>query len=280
MGFSLSVGPADDYKVGPGDVISISVWEEPDLTGDFKINADGFLIMNWLEPVDVKGLSIEDARTKILDILSKKYVKNPKITSVAIKEYSSNKVSLMGEVKKPGDYRIADGSTLLRVILDAGGPNQGAADNVILIRKGEGKSSPDDKDADNLLKETYDLNQLMIGKGPSDNVKVQNNDVIYIPGTKSVNDAGSIESGVTVLGAVNKIGIYRLRDGYTAMNAIIDASGFTKFASKNRTLLVRGKANERKTFVLKMGDVMDKGDKTKDMVLKPGDTIIAKEGYL
>ena len=271
---------AEDYRLGGGDIVSIAVWEEPDLTGDFKINSNGTLVINWLDPIDVSGLSVEDAKVKILDVLSKKYVKNPKITSMSIKEYSSNKVLLMGEVKKPGDYKIDGETTLLKVILSAGGPNPTAADDVILIRNAESKGQSVNSNSDNLTKETFSLHQLMAGKEPSQNVKLINSDVIYIPSNAGVTEAGSIESGVTVLGAVNKMGIYKLKDGYTAMNAIIDAGGFTKFASKNRTVLVRGKGSDKKTITVKMGDVMEKGDKKKDLTLEPGDIIIAKEGFL
>jgi polysaccharide biosynthesis/export protein len=284
LAIGLTVGDdlfssSEDYKVGPGDIISVSVWDEPDLSGDFKISQTGTLIMNWLEPIDINGLKIDEVRTRILEVLGKKYIKSPRITAISIREYASNKVSLMGEVKKPGDYKIDPDTTLLKVILEAGGPSGDASDTVIVLRKGEVKEESTGQEPE-LVKESYNISQLMTAKDPSKSVKLSNGDVIYIPTSKGLSEAGSAETGVTVLGAVNKIGVYRYREGYTAMNAIIDAGGFTKYASKNRTSLIRGKGKDRKTMVVKMGDVMEKGDKKKDVVLEPGDILIVKEGFL
>ncbi len=185
----------------------------------------------------------------------------------------------MGEVDKPGNYKIDESTTILDIILRAGGPRSNASDDVILLRKFPGAGK--DKSLEDLFnKRTFSLNSLMTKKKMASNIKLQNLDVIYIPSTKSITEAGSVDSGVTVIGAVEKMGVFRFREGYTAMNAIIDAGGFSKYASMNRTLLVRGKGKQKKTYTIKMGDVMKKGHKKKDMNLKPGDIIIAREGFL
>ena len=263
----------------PGDLLSITVWDEPDISGEFKVTQEGRLILNWVEPIEINGLNLEEAKEKIFSVLKKKYIKDPKITALSIKEFASSKVSLMGEVKKPGDYRIAGDTNLLKILLEAGGPAAEASDSIIILRKGEVKKGEEGKEHE-LIKESHNLSQLMSAKEGSQNVKIKAGDVVYIPGSRGLMEAGSVENGVTVLGAVNKIGVFRFREGYTAMNAIIDAGGFTKYASKNRTTLIRGKGNDRKSIVVKMGDVMDKGDKKKDMVLQPGDILIVKEGFL
>ena len=173
---------ADVYKIKPGDVLAIEVYDEPDLTGDFKVSSEGTLALNWLEPIEVKELNVEEIRDKLLALLKTKYIKNPIIKNMALKE----------------------------------GPQE---------------SSTSDK-------------------------------------------------GITVLGAVKNIGVYKYKEGSTVMNAIIDAGGFSKFASKNRVVLQRGKGKNKKTYRLRMGDVMEKGQDKKDIPLAPGDVIIVKEGFL
>lgn len=271
---------AEDYKLGPHDVISIKVWDEEDLSGDFEVNSNGDLVINWLDPIPVKGLQLDEVRDKILNLLKTKYIRKPKITLISIKEYSSNKVSIMGEVNKPGDYRISDSSTMLDVVLKAGGPSTNASNSLVLLRKVKMKEAEGEKESESFEKKTFNLHNLMTRKKDLANINLANSDVIYIPSSKGISDSGSVDTGITVMGAVKKMGVFQYKEGYTAMGAIIDAGGFTKFAKKNRTLLVRGKGKNRKNYVLKMGDVMDKGHKKKDVPLKPGDIIIAREGFL
>jgi len=109
---------------------------------------------------------------------------------------------------------------------------------------------------------------------------VKNPIIKNIAVNEEVDEISTVGKGVTVVGAIKKEGVYKHREGYSVMAAILDAGGFTKFAAKNRTYLIRGKGEKRKKYLLKMGDVMDKGHKKKDMLLKPGDMVIVKEGFL
>src|SRR5262249_32013654 len=91
----------------------------------------------------------------------------------------------------------------------------------------------------------------------------------------NVNDSvGPVESqGVFVVGEVKNKGFYRVKDGYTALKAVYDAGGFTKFAAPTRVKLFRKSGEKKEEYTLDLKAVEKKGDKDKDMVVKPGDII-------
>lgn len=85
---------------------------------------------------------------------------------------------------------------------------------------------------------------------------------------------------VFVTGAVNHMGSFNYREGYTALDAIIEAGGFTKFAAPNRAKVVRGQGKDEKIIRVELGDVVNHGDKTKNVTLKPGDILVIPESIL
>ena len=82
-----------------------------------------------------------------------------------------------------------------------------------------------------------------------------------------------------VVGSVAKPGIYNYQDNDTALDAILRAGGFTEFASRNETKVVRDENGKTKTFKIKMKDVMEKGEMDKNIPIMPGDMIIVPESF-
>jgi len=85
---------------------------------------------------------------------------------------------------------------------------------------------------------------------------------------------------VYVLGAVKNSGAFRHRKGYTVLDAVIDAGGINKYASANGTKIYRGRGKEMKTMDVRLGDILNKGDRSKNVELNPGDLIIVPQGIL
>lgn len=85
------------------------------------------------------------------------------------------------------------------------------------------------------------------------------------------------QDSVRVLGAVNRPGVYPLKPGYTILDAILDAGGFSEFASPNRTRLVRGEGDAKRIIRVRMKDLMDSGDRAKDESLQAGDMVVVPE---
>ena len=259
-----------EYLVGPGDVLSIEVFGEKDLSGTVTVSQDGKIKNILLGDVMVDGLTtgqIEDLLTKQL---GKEYLVDPKVT-VSVQEYKSHKVYVLGEVDKPGTYALTTKSRLLDILLKAGGPTSNAGDNVSILRR-EGGTLDHIK---------VDITRLFVDGDLSQNIPIKDGDIIYV----SREEKGNITSRFYekklnlfyVVGEVKAPGAYELHEGYTVLNAILQAGGFTDYSKKNGVMLVRYEQGVRKVYHLKMGDVMDKGELSKDMRVRASDLIIVPE---
>lgn len=117
-----SDGPATSYQLGPGDVLTVGVWGHPDLQGDIRIMPDGSIVFPLLGQVSLAGLSLGEAQQKLQTELAA-YIKNPQV-SMAVKEMRTIEVKILGEVLRPGIYKIRPGSTIVDGIAAAGGPTR------------------------------------------------------------------------------------------------------------------------------------------------------------
>jgi len=108
-------------RIGPGDLLEVSVLEFPELAQSLRVNDSGDATMNLIGRVHLAGLTTDTARALIARKLREEnYVVDPQV-SVFIREYSTQGVSVVGEVNKPGVYPVLGGQTLLDVIAAAGG---------------------------------------------------------------------------------------------------------------------------------------------------------------
>lgn len=134
--FHSSVNAQDlaHYKLGPDDVISVTVFDEPDLSlRETRVSSTGTIAMALIGQVTVKGLSISEAEKVIYDLYLGDYLKKPDIT-ITIVEYRQFYVN--GEVEKPGGYSFREGMTVQRAITLAGGFTERASrTNIKLIRE-------------------------------------------------------------------------------------------------------------------------------------------------
>ncbi len=259
-----------EYLVGPGDVLSIEVFGEKDLSGNVTVSQDGKIKNILLGDVVVEGLTTGQIEELLTKELGKEYLVDPKVT-VSIQEYKSHKVYVLGEVEKPGTYALTTQSRLLDILLKAGGPTSNAGDNVSILRR-EGGTLDHIK---------VDITRLFVDGDLSQNIPIKDGDIIYV----SREEKGNITSRFYekklnlfyVVGEVKAPGAYELHEGYTVLNAILQAGGFTDYSKKNGVMLVRYENGVRKVYHLKMGDVMDKGELSKDMHVRASDLIIVPE---
>ena len=119
------------YKLGADDVISVSVFDEPDLSlREARVSSTGTIAMPLIGQVSVKGLNISEAEQKIHGLYLGDYLKKPDIT-ITIVEYRQFYVN--GEVEKPGGYSYREGMTVQRAITLAGGFTERASRTKILL---------------------------------------------------------------------------------------------------------------------------------------------------
>ena len=108
------------YKIGPLDVLDISVFQVPELTKSVQVTDSGTVNLPLVGEISVAGKSAQEVERDLTARLGAKYVKNPQVT-VYVKEYNSQRVTITGAVKNPGVYPIKGNTSLVQVVAMAGG---------------------------------------------------------------------------------------------------------------------------------------------------------------
>jgi polysaccharide biosynthesis/export protein len=135
--FAATAGSeGDSYVIGPSDVIAVTVWKQPTLSGSVLVRPDGMISLPLLGDVQASGISplvLADQLTTRF----KKYIQDPNV-SVVLTQINSKKVYLLGEVGKKGPVEMTPGMTLLEAIASAGGLTEYANSKKIYILRTEG----------------------------------------------------------------------------------------------------------------------------------------------
>jgi polysaccharide export outer membrane protein len=109
-----------DYKIGPEDLLEVSVFEVAELSRSVRVSASGEVSLPLLGVVRVRGLSALETERLLTELLRQKYMKDPQVT-VFVREYRSDPISVLGAVRNPNIYYIQTQKTLLEVLAMAGG---------------------------------------------------------------------------------------------------------------------------------------------------------------
>lgn len=237
--------PAQDYLLGGGDVVAISVYEQPDMETTVRISGDGMISLPLLGRVSAENLSVKQLETKIARLLADGYIVDPQV-HVFVKEFRSRKVTILGEVISPGVYEIQGETSILELISQANGLTENAAYQAII----QGRKTP---------VTVVDLAQLMKEGKASQNIHIVDGDHVFIP-KKEV---------FYVSGQVNRPGVYNYEQNLTVVKALTMAGGPTSKASPERTRIIRNK--DGKEHLIK-GVRMD-------MRILPDDVIMVPESY-
>lgn len=242
---------AQDYELGEGDLLTISVYDNPDLTTQARVSGEDKINFPLVGSVEVGGLSIRQAEKKLAELLSDGFIVNPQVT-IFVVEYHSKRVTILGEVNKPGLYELSGNVTLLELISKAEGLTQNAGDSILIKRKLEAPSQPGPPDAASPPEQYININlkELMEKGDLTLNESVQDGDSIFVA------KAGF----VYVTGEVNKPGAYNVTDGTTVMKAIALAGGLTDKAAPGRTVVIRKVDGAEKTMDAEMGFIVQPDD--------------------
>lgn len=200
-------GLVGDYVIGAGDLLVISVLDLSEVEKlKVRVGAEGFIRLPLVDTVKVSDLTARQLESKLAALYGAEYLHDPQV-SVFIEEYRSQRAAVLGEVNKPGIYEVNDRRTLTDMLAQAGGLSKEADRVVYVLRKNGGTGAASSNSGD-LLK--IDLDELLAGRGPGLNIRVDSGDVISIP-----------KSGEFLLGgAVRKPGPYPLKGKLTVDQAI------------------------------------------------------------
>jgi protein involved in polysaccharide export with SLBB domain len=161
--------PVESTTLGPGDLFTLEVVGEKDLPKEFQVASDGTVDFPYVHRIEVQGLEPQEiARTVRERLIEKRILTDPSVI-VSVKEYNSKRVTVLGEVRKPGSFPLRTGMTLVQAISDAGGLSAIAnGDRVNLTRK--------DKGAGTTVVISFDS----ITSGKSPDIPLQAGDQIFV----------------------------------------------------------------------------------------------------
>jgi polysaccharide export outer membrane protein len=126
------------YVLGPGDQVRLTVFGEADLSGQFKVGDDGMVSLPLIGQIQAKGLTPPQLEKAIAGKLEPDYVKNP---NVSIEVMSYRPFFIIGEVNKPGSYPYQSGMTALEAVALAGGFTYRAKTEAVLIKRTTGTTA-------------------------------------------------------------------------------------------------------------------------------------------
>ena len=121
------------YLVGPGDVLEIDVYDDPDLSRLATVQHAGEISFPLLGDITVAGMTVKEVQATLVELLAKDYLVDPQV-SVRVKEFRSQWVTLTGEVVRPGKYYLQGSKSMLDLLTEAGGFTSRASGEVIVSR--------------------------------------------------------------------------------------------------------------------------------------------------
>jgi polysaccharide export outer membrane protein len=245
-----------DYLVGVEDVISVVVRERPDLSGSFTVGPEGTLVLPLIGEVKAAGLSVSQLSRELNRKLS---VYQSGEAVVAVAQYNSQKVFVVGEVAKPGKYSFQVIPSIWQVLSEAGGPTDAAFLSAVqVIRAKTGETI------------TVDVRKLLDGQAP-DQVKLLPGDTVRVPRRTSAVTEGSV---VYVLGEVKTAGGYESSIAKDVVAALAAAGGTTERSDIRKIMLVRKGPAAGMPIRVNLEKYVKEGLAIGNPETRPGDTIM------
>jgi polysaccharide export outer membrane protein len=161
--------PVADTTLGVGDTFDVRVFGEADLSGTYRISAEGTINFPLAGVIKVEGLEPQQAAKRIEERLREGILRNPQVT-VLVKEQTSKKIYIMGQVSRPGTFSYTPSMSVVEAITAAGGFTPLAAKNDTTVTRHEGG-----------VKTITKVPVADIGEGKARNVYLKPGDIISVP---------------------------------------------------------------------------------------------------
>ena len=260
--WAVSPTVGQEYTIGPHDVLGITVWGQADLSRDYGVDPDGFIPFPLIGRVKAAGSTPKELATQLTELLGKDYLVNPQVI-VAVREYLSQKVQVLGAAEKPGVYYLTGPTTLLEILSRAGGFASTAGKQVLLVRN---HGTSDGSSAALRLS----LEKIQAGD-PSENARVQSQDIVIVSKAQAYS--------YFIFGEVRKPGAYTLDKETNILEGITVAGGFTDKAAPGRTRVIRATPQGQKVIEVDMNDILRRGREAKAVMLQESDVVVVPESF-
>jgi len=240
-----------DYVVGPQDVLAITVWDQTDLSGKYTVETDGTFTFPLIGRVTAGGLTLRSVEEELKKRLAAGFFRNPQV-SVAVDQYRSQQIFIIGEVRNPGPVALAGEMTLIEALARAGSTTPSAGSEALVVRaptgsQRSGPTLPNQQDPNSVTR--VDLRDLQSG-ALSQNVNLRDGDTVFVPRAATI----------FVYGHVKNPGEYAIKRDTTVRQALSLAGGATDRGSDGRIKIVRLVEGKEKEIDAKLNDVVQSGD--------------------
>jgi len=220
---SVNIATPKNYNIGPGDQIVIDIWGQSEQTYILEVSPEGSILIPSVGPIYLNGYSVEKAESRIFSRLKSIYstLGDGTYAQISLGQIRTISVNVVGDVKRPGTYRMSAFGTAFNALYQAGGPSEtGSLRDIQIFRGGQKVATLD----------AYDF--LIDGGGK--NIMLQDQDVVIIK---------PYLSRVTIDGEVKRPAYYELANGETLHDAFRFAGGFNSTAYTKSVTVTRNLAN-------------------------------------
>ena len=219
-----------EYRIGAGDGLRVSVFQNPNLTLETRVSGDGTINYPLVGQVKLGGLTLPQAEQAIAGALERgNFIASPQVNILPV-AIRSSQVSVLGLVNRPGRFPMETFNTRVSEMLAiAGGISPGGADTVILTGERAGKP----------YRKEIDIPSLFLKSSQAEDVTVAGGDVLYVDRAPMF----------YIYGEVNRPGSYRIERGMTLRHALVTGGGPTaKGSEKSLRLHRRGSDGRLQTL--------------------------------
>jgi polysaccharide export outer membrane protein len=253
---------AEDYKLGPADVVVVSVPDAPEFGGKFRVSDSGTIeIPGSNEPIHAEGLTTAELAHAIAKALVEaKQLRDPRI-SVFVEEYHGRTVTVLGAVAKPAVYPLTKRTNVLEALSMAGGTLPASGNTITIVR---GEASAEATNTTPGSTRVVRMSDLVNGKDLANEIEMRNGDVVTV----------SSAEVVYVVGAVTKPGGYAMPDpgaGVSVVQAVALAQGLKGVASSHAVIVRESTQQVRQEIPVDLRQMM--AGKTGDVLLVPNDIL-------
>lgn len=212
----MNLATPQNYVLGPGDAIYIDIYGASQKTEEVTVSPDGYVVIEDFGPIQVSGLTVEQASARVRSQLGARY-SSSKIR-LSLGQTRTITVNVMGEVKTPGSYTLSAFATVFHALYMAGGPNEiGTLRNIKVYRN-------------NRLVTTVDVYDYILNGKLSGNIRLADNDVITV---------GTYDCLVNVTGKVKRPMYYEMKRNESMKTLITYAGDFASDAYRKSVRVVR-----------------------------------------
>lgn len=252
--FFPGLARANQYVIGGGDSMQVVVWGEADLSVTALVRPDGRISLPGVGEIVAEGLTpaaLQDLITQRLSNL----VLDPLVT-VSMVNMANSKVYIIGGGVAPGVFELRQKTSVLQLLA---GMDLLRADlrGAYIMRDGQ--------------RLAQDFHELLHAGNLERDVDLQHADILFIPALP--------EPYVYVLGAVSAPRALPFKEGMTVLDALLECGGFSKFADKNDTVIVRRENGTEETIKVRAKDLAAGKDLSQNVLLRRGDYLIANESF-